>query len=298
MVAWAATWAVLTVVAFAGLLRASGEPEPSVKNGYRWFGAAALCIAVGAIVQQAFGGLAGGAQPLRVADLISLAALPALAIGLATLTSGLGPGDHGAEGGAGHTGTARGMVLDSCLLVSALFVVLLVTLFGPDYVPAEIGRAAFALALIRPAADLIALGLVLRFFVRSFRMTALPVLALIAIIVADSLAVADRAAGHVPGLGAQIAVTAALVLLAFRPAGALVSAPRTRTRFARSDRSWSSPATVAALAATAVAAIVVTAFAIAGRPLLATPARGRRFGRRAAAGRPAGGLDPACFCGR
>jgi diguanylate cyclase (GGDEF)-like protein/PAS domain S-box-containing protein len=118
---------------------------------------------------------------------------------------------------------------------------------------------------------LIALGLVLRFFVRSFRMTVLPVLALIAIIVADSLAVADRAAGHVPGLGAQIAVTAALVLLAFRPAGALVSAPRTRTRFARPDRSWSSPAAVAALAATAVAAIVVTAFAIAGRPLLASP---------------------------
>jgi diguanylate cyclase (GGDEF)-like protein/PAS domain S-box-containing protein len=270
-VAWAATWAVLTVVAFAGLLRASGEPEPSVKNGYRWFGAAALCIAVGAIVQQAFGGLAGGAQPLRVADLMSLAALPALAIGLATLTSGLGPGDQGAKGGGGHAGTARGMVLDSCLLVSALFVVLLVTLFGPDYVPAQIGRAAFALALIRPAADLIALGVVLRFFVRSFRMTVLPVLALIAIIVADSLAVADRAAGHVPGLGAQIAVTAALALLAFRPAGALVSAPRTRTRFARSDRAWSSPATVAALAATAVAAIVVTAFAIAGRPLLASP---------------------------
>ena len=289
MLAWAATWAVVTVVAFAGLLRASGQPEPSVKNGYRWFGAAALCIAAGAIVQQVFGGLAGGAQPLRVADLMSLAALPALAIGLATLTSGRGPADHGTEGGAGHSGaghsgaghsgaghsgaghagTARGMVLDSCLLVSALFVVLLVTLFGPDYVPAEIGRAAFALALIRPVADLIALGMVLRFFVRSFRMTALPVLALIAIIVADSLAVADRAAGHVPGLGTQVAVTAALVLLACTPLGALVSAPR--TRFARSDRSWSSPATVAALAATAVAAIVVTTFAIAGRPLLARP---------------------------
>jgi diguanylate cyclase (GGDEF)-like protein/PAS domain S-box-containing protein len=282
-VAWAATWAAVAVVAFALLLRASGQPESSVRNGYRWFGVAAVCIAVGAIVQQMFGGLAGGAQPLRLADLISLAALPALAIGLATLTSGLAPGERGADG-SGHPATARGLLVDSCLLVSALFVLLLVTLFGPDYVPAEIGRAAFALALIRPVADLVALGMVLRFFVRSLRLTALPAGALIAIIVADSLAVADRVAGHVPGLGSQIAVTAALVLLALTPMpaatqaseeassrglAAMVSAPV--TRFVRSDRSWSSPATVAALAATAIAAIAVTALAIAGRPLLARP---------------------------
>ena len=296
-VAWAATWAAVAVVAFALLLRASGQPESSVRNGYRWFGVAAVCIAVGAIVQQMFGGLAGGAQPLRLADLISLAAIPALAIGLATLTSGLPPGERGADG-SGHSATARGLLVDSCLLVSALFVLLLVTLFGPDYVPAEIGRAAFALALIRPVADLVALGMVLRFFVRSFRLTALPAGALIAIIVADSLAVADRVAGHVPGPGSQIGVTAALVLLALTPMpaatlgskaapqgsgaapqgseeassrglAAMVSAPV--TRFVRSDRSWSSPATVAALAATAIAAIAVTALAIAGRPLLARP---------------------------
>src|SRR5262249_9244011 len=212
MVAWAATWAAVAVVAFARLLRASGQPEPSGRNGYRWFGGAAVCAAVGAIVQQMFGGLAGGAQPLRLADLISLAALPALAIGLATLTSGHAPGEHRADG-SGHPGASRGLLVDSCLLISALFGLLLVTLFGPDYVPAEIGRAAFALALIRPVADLVALGMVLRFLVRSFRLTVLPAGALLTIIVADSLAVADRVAGHVPGLGSQIAVTAALVLL-------------------------------------------------------------------------------------
>jgi diguanylate cyclase (GGDEF)-like protein/PAS domain S-box-containing protein len=251
---------------------------------------AAVCAAVGAIVQQMFGGLAGGAQPLRLADLISLAALPALAIGLATLTSGHAPGEHGADA-SGHPGTSRGLLVDSCLLISALFVLLLVTLFGPDYVPAEIGRAAFALALIRPVADLVALGIVLRFLVRSFRLTVLPAGALVAIIVADSLAVADRVAGHVPGLGSQIALIAALVLFALTPLpaathgsgpgalggeavssrglAAMVSAPV--TRLVRSDRSWSSPATVAALAATAIAALAVTAFAIAGRPLLARP---------------------------
>jgi diguanylate cyclase (GGDEF)-like protein/PAS domain S-box-containing protein len=279
MVAWAAIWAAVAVVAFARLLRASGRPEPSVRNGYRWFGVAAVCTAAGAIVQQLFGGLAGGAQPLRLADLISLAALPALVIGLATLTSGLAPGERGA-GDARQGRTAWGLLLDSCLLVSALFVVLLATLFGPDYMPAEIGRAAFALALIRPVADLVALGMVLRFFMRSFRLTLPPVMALVAIIVADSLAVADRAAGDVPGLGSKVAVTAALVLFALTPThgavgastrglAAVVTAPV--TRLVGSDRSWKSPATVAALAATAAAAFAVTAFAIAGRPLLPRP---------------------------
>jgi diguanylate cyclase (GGDEF)-like protein/PAS domain S-box-containing protein len=163
------------------------------------------------------------------------------------------------------------MLFDSCLLISALFVLLLVTLFGPDYVPAEIGRAAFALALIRPVADLVALGLVLRFLMRSFRLALLPVAALIAIIVADSLAVADRVAGNVPGLGSRIAVAAALVLLALAPTrtARLRSAPTATPLW--SGRSWSSPATVAALAATAAAAIAVTAFAITGRPFLARP---------------------------
>ncbi len=98
MLAWAALWAVLAALACVRLLRASGQPEPSVKNGYRWFAVAAVCVAAGAIVQQAFGGLAGGAQPLRLADLISLAALPALVIGLATLTARFVIADNGADG--------------------------------------------------------------------------------------------------------------------------------------------------------------------------------------------------------
>ncbi len=277
MLAWAAAWLVLAVVAGVRLLRASGQPGAPVKNAYRWFAVAALCIAAGAIVQQAFGGLAGGAQPLRLADLISLAALPALVIGLATLTAS----------GTGEVRTERGILVDSCLLTSALFVVLLAGLFGPDYAPAKIGRAAFALALIRPVADVVALGMVLRFLVRSVRLAALPVLALTALVAADSLAVADRVAGRVPGLGSQLAVAVALALLALastrmpalsgadaptagsRGFAAMVSSPV--TRLVRSDRAWSSPATVAALAATAAAALVVTGFAIAGRPLLARP---------------------------
>ena len=65
----------VAALACVRLLRASNHPEPSVKNGYRWLAVAAVCLAAGAAVQQAFGGLIGGALPLRLADLISLGAL-------------------------------------------------------------------------------------------------------------------------------------------------------------------------------------------------------------------------------
>jgi diguanylate cyclase (GGDEF)-like protein/PAS domain S-box-containing protein len=275
MMVWSAAWVLGAAVACAGLLRrGSGQPEGSVKNGYRWLAVAAVCLAVGATAQQAFGGLAGGASPLRLGDLISLAALPAIVIGMATLTSGFARGEHGRNAGVRSAGAPRGIALDSCLLVGALFVMFLVTLFGPDYVGAHIGRAAFALDLIRPVLDMIALGLVLRFFGRNVGLTLLPALALLAVIVADSLAVGDRVAGRVPGLGTQVALTTALVLLALasvRSAGSGVSGGPRMTRFARPRGSWSSPATAVALSAAAAAAIVITGYAVGGGPILAVP---------------------------
>src|SRR5262245_28985384 len=308
MMAWSAAWGLIAVLACARLLRVPGQPERSVQNGYRWIAVAAVCLAAGAAVQQAFGGLAGGASPLRLADLISLAALPALVIGLATLTSKFAAAEPGARGhGPRGSWPSRGMFVDSCLLVGALFVVLLVTVFGPDYAAGKIGRAAFALALVRPLADLAGLGLVLRFFMRNSRLTLLPVLSLVAVTIADSLAVADRTAGRVAGFGSQLAIAAALTFIALTPTRIPALEARTGTpvaRFARSGRrdhgspgrpgslggfigsggsggsegsggsggrSWSSPVTAAALASAAAAAIVVTGFAIAGGQLLAAP---------------------------
>lgn len=270
MMAWSAVWLLGAGVACAGLLRSgSGQPEGSVKNGYRWLAVAAACLAVGAVIQQAFGGLAGGASPLRLADLIDLAALPAIVIGLGALTSRFAKGEHGRSAGG-----SRETALDSCLLVGALFMVLLVMLFGPDYVSADAGRAAFALALIRPLLDLIALGLVLRFCVRNVRLTLMPAVALLAVIISDSLAVGDRVADRLPGLGADVALTAALVLLALTPvsfAASGVMAASRMTKFARLGGSWSNPASVVALAAAATAAIVITGYAIGGGPILAVP---------------------------
>ena len=179
MLAWTAVWTAVAAMACVQLLRAASHPDASVRNGYRWFAVAATCLAAGAALHQAFGGLIGGALPLRLADLISLAALPALVIGLATLTAGYG--EHGTPraarspreraGDVAAAVTRPGLAVDACLLAGSLFVILLVTLFGPDYARGDVGRAAFALALVRPMADLAALGLVLRFAVRSVRLT-------------------------------------------------------------------------------------------------------------------------------
>src|SRR6266704_2006658 len=284
VLAWSAAWTLAAVLACVRLLRASGQPEPSVKNGYRWLAVAAVCLAAGATVHQAFGGLIGGALPLRLADLIALAALPALVIGLATLTSQFAGGEPGAPGGgraeradgaAAAAGPPAGMALDTCLLVGSLFVILLVTLFGPDYMHGDVGRAAFALALVRPVADLAALGAVLRFAVRSIRLALPAVLARSAVTVSDSLAVADRTAGQVAGPGTHVALIVALMLLAVAPlsTSALAALPGTPAliRLVRSQSSWSSPATIAALVAAAAAAVVTAGFAAAGRPLTARP---------------------------
>ena len=282
--AWSAASALIAALACARLLRASNHSEPSVKNGYRWLAVAAVCLAVGATVHQAFGGLIGGALPLRLADLISLGALPAVVIGVATLTSDLPGPQRGTPrrgrllreyGGVVPAATTPGMAVDSCLLVGALFVIFLATLYGPDYLHGQIGRAAFALALIRPLADLIALGLLLPFVVRSIRLTLPAVLTLVALAVGDSLAVANRTAGQVAGAGTQVALVAALLLLAAAPATTSALAALARrpglVRFVRSDNSWSSPATIAALVATAAAALLVTGYTLVGHPLWTRP---------------------------
>ena len=283
MLTWSAAWALAAALACWRLLRASGHPEPSVRNGYRWFAVAAVCLAAGAIVQQQFGGLVGGTQPLRMADLISLVALPGLVIGLATVTAEFAPADHGGprwtrllreHGRHAPGGLAAGIAIDSLLLVGSLFLIFQVAMFGPDFVHGDAGRAAFALALLRPLADLAALGLLLRFVVRSLRLT-LPVMAaLAAVTIGDALAVADRTTGHVAGLGSRLALLAALLLLAAAPTATVGLATLAATRvgrLARPGSTWSSPATVAALCASAVAAVVLTGFAITARPLTTRP---------------------------
>jgi len=85
--AWSAAWILTGAAAVVRLLRLSDSPEPFVRTAYRMLAISAACLAAGGIVQRAANGVIGGPQPLRIADLISLAALPALVIGLATITA-------------------------------------------------------------------------------------------------------------------------------------------------------------------------------------------------------------------
>ena len=275
--AWSAAWLLAAAVAVVRLLVASGRPEASVRNGYRWLAVATACLGAGATIQQMFGGLVGGGQPLRVADLISLGALPALVIGLATLTGECPDRD-------------RGVLIDSCLLVASLFVIALAAVFGPDYAGSGIGPAAFTLELIRPVADLAALGVLVRFVIRSPRPTILPAAALTALTIGDSLAVSTRISDSPPGAAAHVALIAALALLAGAPllarppvAAAVASSEMSADETGAADQALAgpadvpggrspylpsvllaSPATTVALAGAAAAALVVAGFAAAG----------------------------------
>ncbi len=184
---------------------------------------------------------------MRIADLVSLAGLPALVIGLATITAGQGDGGQGdggrGDGGRGDGGRGRAeasrwrpyqfapagarqdgsIVVDSALLVVSLFAICLVVLFGPDWARAGTGAGEFALDLIRPLADLAALGLISPFILRNLRLTAMPVLALVAVTAGDALAVAGRTAGIDPGIAPRLALLAGLALLAATPGPVLAS---------------------------------------------------------------------------
>lgn len=276
VLAWSAVIVLVAVAAVTLLLDAASRGGASVKNGYRWLAVASGCLGAGAATQRAFGGLIGGADPLRMADLISLAALPALVIGLATLTSREAPERPNlARPGRGLVGRVPSspvlsLALDSCLLVAALFLICFVTMFGPDYQRTTAGAAGFAVYLIRPAADLIALGLALRFVVRNRRLTILPALALVAVAVGDCLAVGARISGTGGAAAPSLSVVVALGLLA----AAARAGRRPSLSGAKADQPggpWSNPATLIALAAAGLAAIAVTVVSVSGGPV-ASPA--------------------------
>jgi PAS domain S-box-containing protein len=277
--AWAVAWILVAAAVGIRLWRASTGREPFVKSGYRWLAAGALCLGVGGAVQQTLGGLIGGASPLRVADLISLSALPAIVIGLATITADRSVFASTSDGDRGHAepsrwrlfqdGAARarpgsGAVLDSALLVVSLFAIGLVAMFGTDYTRAGVGFAAFALDLLRPVADLAALGLALTLVPRNPRLTAGGALALLAVAVADSLAVAARSVGSNAGAAAHLTLVAGIALLAVTPEAVRQPSPDSGSRWL--SAMWSAQSRMAAPAAAAAtaAALVIAGVAVFG----------------------------------
>ncbi len=278
--AWSAVWIVLALLAGARLWRLTSSGEPLAENldGFRWLAVAALCAGFGGVLQQASGGLVGGAPPLRVADLVSLAALPVLVIGLVTVTIGRDGGPADPEAGRWRVGQdslprfwppTRGMLVDAALFAVSMFAICVAIAFGPDFVAAGTGAGTFALYLIRPAADLAVLGFVLPLVPRSPRLALLPVLALAALTLADVLAVAQRSSGAAPGLGSHLALTAALCLLVATPVPRVDlarEADRSHVASWRSAMGWLAGARMAGPTAALAAAVVVAGLTIFGQP--------------------------------
>ena len=282
--AWSAAWILMGAAAVIRLLRLSNNPQPYIRTAFRLLAIAAACLAVGGTIQKAVNGVLGGPEPLRIADLISLAALPALIIGLATITADrVRTADGQLETSrwrrdvSGQVWPQPGAVLDSALLVVSLFTIGLVTLFGPAYSGSGIGRATFAVDLIRPMIGLLALGLVFLLLPRSPRLVALPGLALLVVTIGDFLAVGARLSGTDVGVGAHLALVIGLGMLALTPEPKAPQAdPEARTGAAGARHwvqagDWTAQGRIAALATAVVAAIVIAGFA-AFHDLTVTPA--------------------------
>ena len=278
--AWSAVWLALSALASVRLWRLPSSGSQLAENdlGFRWLAAAALAAGVGGTLQQAFGGLTGGPEPLRLADLVSLAVLPALVIGLVMVTFGRDGGPAGATPARWRVGQdslprfwppTKGMLVDAALFAVSVFLICLAVAFGPDYITSGSGPGAFSLDLIRPVADLAALGFVLPLVPRSPRLALMPVLALAALTIADVLAVAQRSSDAYPGTGAHLALAVALCLLAATPApqaDVTPDASRTGVVSWRSAMGWLAGARMAGPAAALAAAVVVSALVLFGHP--------------------------------
>jgi diguanylate cyclase (GGDEF)-like protein/PAS domain S-box-containing protein len=267
--AWATAGALAAAAGTALLWRSSSQHEPSVKRAYRWLAAVAALWGAGLIAQDAFGGpLTGTAIPLSPADLLALLALPVLVVGVAMLAAGA------AGGAAPPESQARGVLArlaDGCLLAAALFIVGWLALFAGEYAKAGVGAWTFALDLIRPVADLIALGALLPFAVRAGWRGLAPSLALLAAACGDALAVGARVSGMNVGGWPVLAWIAGICLLAAAPLARPAPLERGRRAGYRPDRTASegrerAPFGAAAVAATAaaVAALVTIGWALVG----------------------------------
>ncbi len=265
--AWTTVGALAAASATALLWRGSSRHEPSVTRACRWLAVAAALWGCGLIAQDALGWpLAGAAVPLTLADLLGLLALPPLVAGVAGLTAvQAGSPDHGGPGPLARGALAR--LADGCLLAAGLFIVGWLALFAADYAQAGVGAGAFALDLVRPLADLMALGILLAFAARARWRGLLPSMALLAVTAGDALAVSSRVSGSAVGAWSLLAWITGLCLLGAAPLvrpGQLDQASFARSRPAEAARPGTWPGTAAAAAAALIAAAVTIGWALAG----------------------------------
>ena len=259
-----AAGALLAVAAAAGLWRESTRREPSVRNAYRAFAAAALLWGAGFVASEGMAATGTGTS-LTFADLLTLLALPAVAVGLFGLARARRAADRDdwPEPHAMARGAAAWLA-DACLMAAALFVIDWIALFGAEYRRIGESAGAFTLQAIHPIADLIALGVLLGAAVRAGRTGLAPYLALLAVAVGDSLAVGARISDSQPGVWAVIFLLAGFWLLAVASVVKAARQAPPRRQPGRPEPAGLPGATLAAALAAAVAAVVMIAWALSG----------------------------------
>ena len=251
-VAGVAAGFAVTAVAVVSLWRGALRQAWSDRRPYLWFAVAAGLGFASVIVGQAVSLPADETtMVVSYADVAALLFLPAMAAGLAGLASSANaamaetqPSRRFRRG----PGIAGAYLLDGYVLAAALFLVGWVTLFGHVYTTSGATASTFAAELIHPLADLLVLGACLPFVQAAGRRAVTPYLALVAMTVADSLAVAARAAGSHPGAGTLAAQLAALVLLALTPWASGIWPAATRWIGDAREVSTAAAATTAAVA--------------------------------------------------
>jgi diguanylate cyclase (GGDEF)-like protein/PAS domain S-box-containing protein len=265
--------ALAAAAAAVSLWRGADRHTGSVKRGYWWFALAAVLWGVGVVAADVLAGPATGAPfPLTPADLPGLLAVVAFVAGLVRLPAGRSEpaGELLAQRGRSKApGAVAAHLADGYVLASALFVIGWIVAFGPAYPGSGDGPGMFALELVHPLADLVALGAVLPFAVAAGRRGAAPYLALLALTAADALTVGARvSAGH-PSVGAEV-----FQVIGFAAIGLAPWADRSgKARLGGAGSSGGAlrragldTATVVASLAATVAGVVVIVWALTGGP--------------------------------
>ncbi len=233
-------------------------------RGYRWLAGAAVLYCVGLVIQQILGSALNPESGLSFADLPSLLAVAAAAVGIVMLSTAETepvPGD-----GAGPLESTSAPVLpglaDGYVMAVALLVIGWVTVFSGEFHRSTERPGTFLLALIHPLADLAVLGALLPMVTTAWRRVLLPYLAVLVVLAGDALGVGQRALGGHPGVAAQLLAVIAALLLGAAPWRVAETSWTGRDP----KTSSSAAATIIAALTAAVATVVVVANGLAGPP--------------------------------
>ena len=240
-------------------------------RGYLWLAGAAGLYCAGLVVQEVAGPALSPASGLSLADLPTLLAVAASAVGMVLLTNAerdaeaAGPGAQ-RRGRTGRTDTSEGAagsvlpgLADGYVLAVALLVIGWVTLFSAEFHRSGDRPGTFLLALIHVLADLAVLGALLPMATAAWRRVLLPYLSLVAVAIGDALTVGQRALGGHAGVAAQLMAVVAALLLAAAPWWTPAANWTRRT-------SGSAVATIVAALAAVIATLVVIGNGLAGAP--------------------------------